>query len=440
MFFPLLTQHDPIDTGEGSIDPLGMYIVADALAVRLIPGVRERQKHPRFLTVTAVSLAVTEDFPEDVIASDGHSEPWLVFEWYVVEGFVRTLQNRKALRGLPGLDKAFDALHHNLPISADRYLKTPSVFGMHGIYRRLAHELQLECGGYLGEFGHELLGVWEREQDQPGFYATPDGPGKGMRKLLQDAVQDGLKKGATDRRKNWLGWEWLCQHLYHYDIGQEESRLITRALLDATSVFRKPVLEFLISPDGQKALDQCREQNSERPFHEALYQRADSRLQEILYAILRFERFARLLQDAFEDCLFELTRAKRKSPPAHFVHLTGVRTAAEQTHVAYQDALDAISAFDSTIALEFQQRFGDFAQAQATGDWVVTLLDHHRRVQREKPPQGKAPWFERFDDGSYMIRPAYARDGGGRHDDSYVHFYRTWSLQSFLYDLRMIHG
>jgi len=54
MLTPLLTEADPAETSEGSIDPLGLYSIADALVTRLVPGVRERQKHPRFLTAIAV--------------------------------------------------------------------------------------------------------------------------------------------------------------------------------------------------------------------------------------------------------------------------------------------------------------------------------------------------------------------------------------------------
>ncbi len=38
-----LSEYDPPLTSEGSIDPLGLYPIADALGVRLVPGVRERQ-------------------------------------------------------------------------------------------------------------------------------------------------------------------------------------------------------------------------------------------------------------------------------------------------------------------------------------------------------------------------------------------------------------
>ena len=86
-----------------------MYAIADALAVRLIPGVRERQKHPRFLTTMAVSLSLCSEMDEDLIASDGVSEPQQVFEWHVVEGLVRTSEKEK-LRGVPGQDKAATAI------------------------------------------------------------------------------------------------------------------------------------------------------------------------------------------------------------------------------------------------------------------------------------------------------------------------------------------
>ena len=110
MLTPLLTEKDPAISSEGSIDPLGMYAIADSLAVRLVPGVRERQSHPRFLTAIAVSLAICSEFDDDRVASDGVSEPWQVFEWYLVEGLVRSLTDEDQLQGLPGRDKAARAI------------------------------------------------------------------------------------------------------------------------------------------------------------------------------------------------------------------------------------------------------------------------------------------------------------------------------------------
>jgi hypothetical protein len=68
---PLLTERDPVDSGEGGINPLGTEALADALAVRLAPGVRERQRRPRFLTAMAVSLGICRDSDEEAVA--GHA-------------------------------------------------------------------------------------------------------------------------------------------------------------------------------------------------------------------------------------------------------------------------------------------------------------------------------------------------------------------------------
>src|SRR5436309_8695201 len=87
---PLLSEKDPVESAEGGIDPLGTEPLADALAVKLAPGVRERQRHPRFLTAIAVSLEVCGEFDDEALAADRISEPWQVFEWYLVEGLVRT--------------------------------------------------------------------------------------------------------------------------------------------------------------------------------------------------------------------------------------------------------------------------------------------------------------------------------------------------------------
>lgn len=97
---PLLTERDPVESAEGGLDPLGTEALADALAVQLVPGVRERQRHPRFLTAMAVSLEICRDFDEDLLAKDGVSEPWQVFEWYLVEGLVRRAEASERT-GLP---------------------------------------------------------------------------------------------------------------------------------------------------------------------------------------------------------------------------------------------------------------------------------------------------------------------------------------------------
>ena len=132
MLIPFLSEADPRESTEGSIDPLGTYAIDDAIAVKLVPGVRERQQHPRFLTHLAVSLSLTAEF-EDRPIGDEFTEAWQVFEWYVVEGLVRRATDKSKLRGLPGQEKATKTIQDKVPMNASRYLKTPSAFGFHGI-------------------------------------------------------------------------------------------------------------------------------------------------------------------------------------------------------------------------------------------------------------------------------------------------------------------
>lgn len=65
MAFPFLTTYDPPGTSEGTLDPLGLYQIADQLAVQLVPAVRERMIRIRFLTAMAVGTFITEGFDDN---------------------------------------------------------------------------------------------------------------------------------------------------------------------------------------------------------------------------------------------------------------------------------------------------------------------------------------------------------------------------------------
>jgi hypothetical protein len=63
--FPFMTSYDPPGTSEGTLDPLGLYQIADQLAVQLVPAVRERMQRIRFFTAMAVGALVTEGLEDD---------------------------------------------------------------------------------------------------------------------------------------------------------------------------------------------------------------------------------------------------------------------------------------------------------------------------------------------------------------------------------------
>jgi hypothetical protein len=110
--------------------------------------------------------------------------------------------------------------------------------------------------------------------------------------------------------------------------------------------------------------------------------------------------------------------------------------AAETIPQLFSEVIEVLAPFGYSI--RFQESFISLAERLPTAQWVECLLEHHIKVQRGKPPQGKAPWYERFDDESYIIRPGYVRDTGGRHDEEYPHAFRTESLWSFAVDLGMV--
>lgn len=442
MLMPFLSDKDPVASSEGTLDPLGLYQIADALGVKLIPGIRERMRHPRFLTLTAVSLAVCSDFDDDVLAKDGVSEPWQVFEWYVVEGLVRCIKDKDLIRGLPGTDKVYRSIQDNAPISAQRYLKTPNVFGFHGVYRLLSRTLNIDADGRLGENGYRLISVWRGEQDLPGFYESNSGKGAEVIRMWRDAVRDGLEKGAVARSAAWQGWQIIADHLGHYGAGPKEQSTLKELILSYEPGYACQIMQFMTSTEGTGVVRQIQERSagkgtwSERPFHNALGDKAEAGLHELLVAIDAYETFARLLQDAFDDCLCEMTKYKGKTPVTVLAECQNVKKAADRIPVEYEGTMDKLDPFGEMT--RFQRLFSSLADKGSSQDWIVRLLEHHIRVQEDKPPNGKLPWFDRFDDASCVIRQGYTRDKGGLGDDSYVHTYRLNSLWTFAKDMGML--
>jgi hypothetical protein len=436
--WPLLSEADPATSTEGTIDPLGLFAIADSLAMRLAPGIRERQSHPRFLTAIAVSCAVCADFDEDVTAKDGISPPWQVFEWYMVEGLVRTLKGTDELRGLPGNEKASDSIKADMPLSARTYLKTPSVFGFHGVYRVLSKELDIVRDGRLGETGYTLLKVWSEEQDLNGFIGTAPGAGKNYREMLKSAVVDGLENGAVARSGSWQGWDLFRDHLAQYRFGKDEAKVIRGALQSGEEQFRTQFIGFIASNEGEKICQSIMEgKASERDLHRALMEKATPELRELLQTVQIYETFSRLLLDAFNDCLWEMSKTNGKTSPNQLSKTRGVQKAYTKIPKIFPEAADQLSLFGETV--RFQELFNEISIKTDAVSWVSGLMDHHRRIQMKKPPNGKNPWFERFDDGSAIIRRAYRRETGGRYDITYVNPYRIRSIWSFVNDLGLVH-
>lgn len=440
---PYLSAPDPRLEAEGSIDPLGLYTLSEQIGSRLAPGVRERQTTVRFLTAIAVSHALSAEFPEDALASDGVSEPWQVFEWFLVEGLVRTLEDENDLRGIPGRAKAKRVVGEGLHLNRDRYLKTPTVFGFHGVYRALAVALGIETAGQLGPNGARLLEAWRADQGLAGFAGEGRGAGREVFEKIRRAMARGLEAGESVAPPHWDGWAFFRDHLAPRQVGAREKQVLDDLLHGRASGFRHEMLEAFVSAEGQRAAFAAFERPGrawDTALHELLLERhaGNGPLVALVRAAQAYERLARLLTDAFEEALFNLTQWRGKTALSALASGTFAQRAASDASGAYANALASLHEIE--LGRVFEQSLGWLAQPLPAPAFTRLLLEHHVNVQRRKPPRGKAPWVECFDDGRYMVRAQYRRDAAPEDAAGYVNAYRAGPLWRFAWDLGWVNG
>jgi hypothetical protein len=429
---PTLSAYDPALTTEGSLDPLGLSIIAESLGNTLAPGIRERQHNPRFLTIMAVGNALCQDFDSERVAKDGKSAPWQVYEWYVVEGLVRATPQGQRLENLPGIAKTGRVVRDGFHLNASRYLKTPGTFGFHGVYRTLAENLNVEREGILGEAGYRLLRNWMDAHGLSGFHGSGSGGGKRIKSQLQEAIRDGLEAGEVARSGGWEGWQLIAQYLSPMRCEGRESDLVLESLLDPNETFRSRLVEYLQSDSGAKAWETNK---SEREFHEAFIQIADPELASLIHAIMEYEAFCRALLDAFDAIRLSLTRARAKSDFAALGKDPEIIRAAKAIPDLFQKAHEALQQLAPILpreSLRFQERFAAFEFALRPEAFAKELLGHHARIQKAKPPNGRLPWIDVFPNGDTYIRPMYQLLKWTPSPGAYVAGYRTAPVSSFL--------
>jgi hypothetical protein len=430
LFIPRRSAYHTLENSQGTLDPLGLYTVADRLATKLAPGLRERMKHPRYLTAIAVSSVVCSSFDEEDLASDGISAPWQVFEWHVVSAFVKKFERGdpdKQLLGMPGREKTTTAFRDGLPLNAVRYLKTPSVFGFHGVYRTLAKNLNLIEGHQPGEFGIKLVDVWESEQNLRGFRVDAKGtPGGEFRSKLFDAVEKGMRAAAVSKPWAWEPYNLLAASLAPKSPGKNESDLLLTELRKGSEAVREELIDALISPEGQKLLNK----GSEKQFHSWLINKMAGNL-SLLKAIQAYERFCRLLYNAFYSILNYMERNSSKGLLADLAKIDEVIRAAKEIPIALDELENSLQDFPEEAIL-IQDGFSKFSERVKGSDWVRLLFEHHFTVQRNKQPS-KASWvLEHGKDGYLLNTTQFLEDS---FTEEYVHQYRTFTIGSFLKDL-----
>ena len=430
--FPFLTLADPPGTSEGSLDPLGLYQIADALATQLVPSVRERMIRVRFLTAMAVGALVTEGLEAD--PRHRESLPYLAWEWHVVEAIARSAdaaEARGSISGVPGISVTRRAIRQHDCLDARTYLATPRVFGFSGVYKRLAihfglTDVHLGPGPNAGR----LVDAWNRDRRRHGLTEAD-----ALIPRWRAAVERALNQSPPTTRPGWNRetWEELAHAFLPGTAGANERKLLGEWLTTRGDGRLGALPDIWNLVEGASGDDLA-----ERDLHDRL-EKVDPDLGPLLAAIRAYEDFSRALQDAFDTLRFVAGHDDARG--FHLPSIAGkgeFRAAIHTLRSGFERTAEALSAVPAKpVALEplFTRRFATFAESLAAEDAARALFKLHGTVQRDKSATGKRPWFDDLGGERIHVRHAYRLDSFEPKPAAYLHAYRGRPILRFRNDL-----
>jgi hypothetical protein len=426
MELPFLTAYDPPATSEGTLDPMGLYQIADQLATRLVPSVRERMQRVRFLTAIAVGSLVTEGLDADRARPD--AAPFLVWEWLIVEALVRTMGHHPEIWGVPGTMVARRAVSQYDYLDHRGYLKTPRIFGFHGVYKRLAtHAGLVDVHLSATAEGERLVRDWASDGGRGG----PTGAPRLVRKW-RAALERSLDQSPPRTRAGWSeeNWRELAAAMAPWAARRHEKRNL-RAQLLADGDGSLGALPQIWELQDRFNDDEYRED----ALHDAL-QRAVPAYAPLLEAIRLYERFCRGLQDAFDLLLAQAQTVDARG--CVITTIAGDQEFATSVHDLsgrYARAREALANLEPVLQNLFDERFAAFAEPLNGSEAAVAVCDHHEAVQKAKSADGKRPWFDRLARDRIYVRHRYREGRKPARPNDYVHDYRGRPLRRFYFDL-----
>ena len=428
---PFSSEFDPSEEAEGSIDPLGLQPGYDRLADRLLPAVTVRMGHPRFLTAMALGACVCEGWDLDATAADDITPPWLVWEWFVVEAFVRAQESLSERSSVPGGLKVRQALRNARPVSAAAYLKTPSAFGFTGVFRRLARNIGiLTDAGLLDDGGYELIKAWAKDQGLDGILESSGGDGRAFRDRLRRAVSQGMDKGHTTHQSEEF-WRELAVRLDPILPGAHERKV----LLNRVASLAGPPTMITHLKDAVITRGGVSERKDEAPFLRKLSKSAPTDLNQLLTAIDAYEAFGRSITNAFDGLRYCATSNGGAPVDAAEFSTAKVAKSALATlgpNVARIRSHPTLLEWDKNGLAQAVERFEG---VRTVGELFEATLNYHEQVQHDKPPNGKRAWFERTTRGRVLLRSGYTLREPPDIDADYVHEYRIPTFSRFLAEL-----
>ena len=428
MMLPFVTTYDPAASSEGTLDPLGLYQIADQLAVELVPAVRERMQRIRFSTAIALGAVVTEGLEPN--PKHPETTPFLVWEWLVVEAIVRCMTGDEMVLGVPGTLVTRRALGQYGYLDHRSYLKTPRIFGFHGVYKRLAIHLEL-ADVHLGlrhPRGDRLIQAWARDNRLGRV-----GLGHDLMMKWRRAVERSLRETPVRTRTSWSSadWEELAALTSPHTAGGWEKRYLRDLLHDADTapLGALPAIWSLQEPFDEDSY-------AEEPLHQRLKTESPE-YAELLDAITAYESFCHTLQYAFD-----LLRAEAGGHDARGFVVTDMagdsefQDCAELLAEQFEKSHGVLGEVNLGAQGIFQRRFDRFGEPMRPAELALALCEHHEVIQRGKSAEGKRPWFDRLGADRIHVRHNYRVARPKPDPGGYVHDYRGKPIRSFWTDLQ----
>jgi len=333
--------------------------------------------------------------------------------------------------GVAGSQVVRRALDQHGYVDARSYLKTPRIFGFHGVYKRLAIHLGLvDIHLGPGPNAGALVDAWARGLGGSLSTARP------RLSRWSAAVRRSLGEKPPRTKTGWSNAEWeeLAASFDPTAAKVREKRFL-RDLLHAKD--DRSLGAFAKIWELQADFDD--DDFEEEVLHTKLEKCAPA-FGPLVRAIRAYEAFARSLQDAFD-----VLKAEAASRDAQGFAIPDIAAAKdfsrsvegldEKFEVARR-ALGEVNLTNLSLPNLFEDRFKAFEAPMDARACALALCDHHEAVQKAKSADGKRPWFDRIGADRIYIRHAYREPRRDITPSRHVHDYRGWPIRRFCGDLR----
>jgi hypothetical protein len=285
--------------------------------------------------------------------------------------------------GVPGTLVTRRALAEYNYLDDRSYLKTPRIFGFHGVYKRLAIHLGL-VDVHLGPRteAERLVDAWARDAGHGGL--------SGCRPLLskwRHAIERSLNNEPARTRPGWQSDDWaeLAEVVAPHRAKAREKRYLRDALhaADDRALGALPTIWRL-----QEGFTE--EDFAEEPLHERLAEQSPG-YGTLLEAIRAYERFCRGLHDGFD-----LLRAEAAAADATGESWT---TLTENGLVGYKDAA-------GKVVIPAQ-----FAFAREFSQGIARVREREKDLDAFIDTTGKLITPSKYSGGDWVVRYGLVRVG-----------------------------